>query len=111
MQRHVFRRQRVDQRKSGESHGAHDRPGKQVEQSFTAKDFGQVPYLLYLPNDFQMGKDRRPLMLFLHGRGESNGPLSLVAKWGPPLLVERGETFPFIVVSPQIGTTAANFLG
>lgn len=22
-----------------------------------------------------------PLMLFLHGRGESNGPLSVVAEW------------------------------
>ena len=75
--------------------------GKQVEQLFTAKDTGQVPYLLYLPNDFKSGKSTWPLMLFLHGRGESNGPLSTVAKWGPPQLASRGESFPFIIVSPQ----------
>ena len=40
-------------------------------------------------------------MLFLHGRGESNGPLSLVAKWGPPKMAAAGDELPFIVVSPQ----------
>jgi predicted peptidase len=75
-------------------------PGKQVEQTFKAKDGGEVPYLLYLPKNFEPGKPN-PLMFFLHGRGESNGPLSVVAKWGPPLLVERGEAMPYIIVSPQ----------
>ncbi len=79
--------------------------GKQVEQLFTAKDTGHVPYLLYLPKDFQSGKAAVPLMLFLHGRGESNGPLSNVAQLGPPLLASRGESFPFIIVSPQCPTT------
>jgi predicted peptidase len=40
-------------------------------------------------------------MLFLHGRGESRGPVSAVKKWGPPRLIERGENFPFLVASPQ----------
>lgn len=76
--------------------------GKQVEQSFQAKDGGEVPYLLYLPDDFdEQSNTPRPVMLFLHGRGESSGPLSLVAKWGPPQMVERGEKFPFILISPQ----------
>jgi predicted peptidase len=75
--------------------------GKQVEQKFQAKDSGQVPYLLYLPSDFQTGNAKKPLMLFLHGRGESDGPLSVVAKWGPPLLLSKGDSLPFIVVSPQ----------
>ncbi len=75
-------------------------PGKQVEQSFKAKDGAEVPFLLYLPKDFEPGKSI-PLMFFLHGRGESNGPLSVVAKWGPPLNVTRGETLPYILVSPQ----------
>lgn len=76
--------------------------GKQVERSFKAKDSGEVPYLLYLPDNYDANaKDKLPIMLFLHGRGESDGPLSLVAKWGPPLLAARGEDFPFIIVSPQ----------
>lgn len=74
--------------------------GTQVEQTLTLKSGATISYLLYLPNDFEPGKSY-PLMLFLHGRGESNGPLSLVAKWGPPLLASKGESFPFILASPQ----------
>jgi len=74
--------------------------GKQVEKSFTTTDSATVDYLLYLPTDYDE-KEKLPLMLFLHGRGESNGPLSLVAKWGPPRMVARGDELPYIIVSPQ----------
>ncbi|MCA9159736.1 MAG: dienelactone hydrolase family protein [Planctomycetales bacterium] len=74
--------------------------GKQVEQSFKSSDSAEVPYLLYLPENYKPGV-ALPVMLFLHGRGESNGPLSLVAKWGPPLLVAEGKKFPYILLSPQ----------
>ena len=60
-----------------------------------------VKYLLYLPNDFKGGAGQWPFMLFLHGRGESSGPLSLVKKWGPPRLLDHGESFPYIIASPQ----------
>jgi predicted peptidase len=75
--------------------------GKQVEQSFQAKDGGEVPYLLYLPDDYDSAKKSLPIMLFLHGRGESDGPLSLVAKWGPPQMAARGDKLPLILISPQ----------
>jgi predicted peptidase len=81
--------------------GASPSAGKQVEQSFTSKDGAEVGYLLYLPEDYDAKKENLPIMLFLHGRGESDGPLSLVAKWGPPEMLSRGEKLPFIVVSPQ----------
>lgn len=77
-------------------------PGKQVEMSFSASDGESVSYLLYLPKDYQSQGDKKfGLMLFLHGRGESNGPLSLVAKWGPPKFADRGDDLPWIIVSPQ----------
>ena len=77
-------------------------PGKQVEMSVTTNDGAEVPYLLYLPKDYQAESEQKfGLMLFLHGRGESNGPLSLVAKWGPPKFAERGDKLPWIIVSPQ----------
>jgi predicted peptidase len=77
-------------------------PGKQIEMSFKASDGAEVPYLLYLPKDYQAdGEKSFGLMLFLHGRGESNGPLSLVAKWGPPRFAARGDELPWIIVSPQ----------
>lgn len=74
--------------------------GKQVELSLQVND-GAIPYLLYLPRGYDAGTTNWPLMLFLHGRGESDGPLSIVAKWGPPRIVAKGENLPFIIASPQ----------
>ena len=82
-------------------HAADPQPGKQVEMSFTAKDGGVVPYLFYLPADFDAGKGGLPLVLFLHGRGESNGPLSVVSMWGPPQMAARGDKLPYVLISPQ----------
>ena len=75
-------------------------PGQQVEMKLDLGDGGTISYLLYLPRNYAQ-LDKSPVMLFLHGRGESHGPLSLVKKWGPPLLVENGEDLPYILVSPQ----------
>lgn len=75
-------------------------PGKQVEQAFTASDGASVAYLLYLPKDYDPSS-KSQLILFLHGRGESHGPLSLVAKWGPPRFAARGDELPYVLVSPQ----------
>jgi predicted peptidase len=75
--------------------------GKQVEQTLTHAD-GHLGYLLYLPAEYEQDDNKSwPVVLFLHGRGESNGPLSLVAKWGPPRYAARGDDLPFILVSPQ----------
>ena len=75
-------------------------PGKQVHQELRVGD-QSVPYLLYLPADYGASDSKAPVMLFLHGRGESRGPLSIVAKWGPPKVAERGDDLPYILVSPQ----------
>lgn len=76
-------------------------PGKQVEQSLTTSDGGEMGYLLYEPSNYSPTGDPVPLILFLHGRGESNGPLSIVAKWGPPRRLAAGEQMKYLVVSPQ----------
>jgi predicted peptidase len=76
-------------------------PGKQVELRMSDTT-GDMEFLMYLPQKYDGDKDKTwPLVLFLHGRGESNGPLSLVAKWGPPRFAQRGDDLPFILVSPQ----------
>ena len=82
------------------AHAAEPEPGKQVEQVFKTSEAAEVGYLLYLPENYKPGS-ALPVMLFLHGRGESDGPLSVVAKWGPSQLVARGEKLPYILVSPQ----------
>ena len=77
-------------------------PGVQVEQRLELADGRSIPYLLYLPETYADQPGRSwPLMLFLHGRGESHGPLSLVKKWGPPRLLDQGVHLPYVVVSPQ----------
>lgn len=58
-------------------------------------------YLLYLPPGYGTQKKSWPLVLFLHGSGESGNDLSKVKFHGPPKQVAAGRKFPFILVSPQ----------
>jgi len=62
-----------------------------------------MPHLLYLPPGYGRDGDNKrwPVVLFLHGRGESGQNLELVKTHGPPKLVSQGKQFPFILVSPQ----------
>ena len=77
-------------------------PGKQAERTYDAPNGISMPYLHALPKDHGGEEEKKwPVILFLHGRGESNGPLSIVAKWGPPRFAARGDDLPYIVISPQ----------
>jgi len=78
-------------------------PGAQVSQVFDKEICRPVhyQYWLYLPRYYAGGEKRRPLMFYLHGAGERGDDLSLLKKNGPPMLIEQGKDFPFIIVSPQ----------
>lgn len=59
-------------------------------------------YLLYLPSDYQNDTTTQfPLMLYLHGGGESGGNIEELKRHGLPGLIEEGKEFPFIILSPQ----------
>ncbi|WP_346320372.1 prolyl oligopeptidase family serine peptidase [Chitinophaga sp. YIM B06452] len=61
-----------------------------------------IHYLLALPEGYESDTSRKwPLVMFLHGSGESGADLEKVKVHGLPKLVEAGKKFPFIVVSPQ----------
>jgi predicted esterase len=61
-----------------------------------------VKYLLALPEEYSADTAKKwPLLIFLHGSGESGDDLNKVKVHGPPKLVEQGRKLPFIVVSPQ----------
>ena len=61
-----------------------------------------LKYQLYFPASYtENRKTKLPLMLFLHGAGERGNDVAKVKKHGPPKLVQRRKTFPFVVVSPQ----------
>jgi len=62
----------------------------------------QLKYLLFLPEGYDKDEKKSwPLILFLHGAGESGNDLDKVKKHGPPKILQTKTDFPFIVVSPQ----------
>ena len=71
----------------------------QTSKTFKTKISKNVslPYLLYTPKP----KGKLPLVIFLHGAGERGNDLELVKIHGIPKLIEQGQEFPFIAVSPQ----------
>lgn len=59
-------------------------------------------HLLYLPPGYDGERGEGwPLLLFLHGAGERGSRPAMVARHGPPKLIETGRDLPFIVLSPQ----------
>jgi predicted peptidase len=74
---------------------------KQLEKHYLSKS-GDLDYLLFVPRDYQEGSTTLwPLILFLHGRGESGDNLNIVKRHGIPKVIEEAEDFPCITVSPQ----------
>lgn len=61
-----------------------------------------LAYYLYYPDDYQEEQDKKfPLLLFLHGGGESGERLETVKRIGPPKLIVQGKKFPFLILAPQ----------
>ena len=59
-------------------------------------------YYLYFPEDYTAKtKEKFPLLLFLHGGGESGDSLVTVKRNGPPKLIAQGKKFPFLILAPQ----------
>jgi poly(3-hydroxybutyrate) depolymerase len=72
---------------------------QQTAQRYARRETG---YLLYLPPDY--GKDTTkiwPMLVYLHGAGETGHDLERLKLRGLPSLIAQGKNFPFIVVSPQ----------
>lgn len=62
---------------------------------------GALPYVLYVPRTYDPSR-RWPLILFLHGSGESGTDGSRALAQGLPReLVWNGDRWPFIVLIPQ----------
>ena len=57
--------------------------------------------LVYLPDGYYRSLRRWPVILALHGRGESGEDIDLVRRQGLPRRVEGTRGLPFIVVAPQ----------
>jgi predicted peptidase len=82
---------------------------------------GGVGYLEYLPADHATSGKKYPLLIYLHGAGDKgNGTSDIwrVARMGPALQIQNGHRMnfmvngqeeTFIVVSPQLTTSLADF--
>ena len=61
-----------------------------------------LQYYLYYPEAYQNNDtDTFPLLLFLHGGGESGQDLEALKTNGPPKLLVEGKHFPFLILAPQ----------
>jgi len=74
---------------------------QQIKVEFSDGRTRPLFYLNYTPQSYSVKESPKPLLLFLHGRGECGNDLELVKKWGPPKLVQAENDFPFVVISPQ----------
>ncbi len=67
----------------------------------SAKVQTKYEYLLYVPKEYEVHKNKYPLVIYLHGGGQRGNDLNKLKSYGLPYLVAQGREYPFIVVSPQ----------
>ena len=73
-----------------------------IAQQTAEKFIQETHYLLSLPDGYKADTVKRwPLIIFLHGSGESGTDLEKVKAHGPPKHAAQGRKFPFIIASPQ----------
>ncbi len=61
-----------------------------------------LQYYLYYPEEYADSDDKEfPILLFLHGGGESGDSLGALKSNGPPKLIAEGKQFPFLILAPQ----------
>jgi predicted peptidase len=74
----------------------------QTTHHFQITDTATMPYLLYLPDDYDHDTSKRwPFILFLHGSGERGNDPNIIRLHGLPRQIDTQPDFPFIVLSPQ----------
>jgi len=74
-----------------------------VDKSFKNADGSTSPYVVFIPKDYD-GKKESPVILFLHGSGETKSDKSkkMPVEVGIGTAIKaREKTFPFITVIPQ----------
>ena len=76
---------------------------QKIQKNLTISVQGQ--YLLFLPETYGQSNKRFPLILFLHGSGESGTDLNKVKKIGIPRVAPLRKNFPFMVLAPQCPKT------
>lgn len=72
-----------------------------LNKTFQNADGSTSPYVVFVPHDYD-GTKEYPVILFLHGSGETKGGKKQPVEVGiGPAVKTREKTFPFIAVFPQ----------
>lgn len=72
-----------------------------ISKVFKNADGSESPYVVFVPHSYDGTKDY-PVILFLHGSGESRGGKKMPVDVGiGPAIKTREKTFPFITIFPQ----------
>jgi predicted peptidase len=77
-----------------------------VDKTFKNADGATSPYVVFVPKDYD-GTKEYPIILFLHGAGETKNPKATKEGKMPvevgigPAIKKREKSFPFIVVIPR----------
>ncbi len=72
-----------------------------VEKTYKNADGHDSPYVVFVPHSYD-GSKPVPVVLFLHGAGETKGGKKMPVEVGiGPAIKKREKTFPFLVVIPQ----------
>ncbi|MBD2701655.1 prolyl oligopeptidase family serine peptidase [Spirosoma sp. BT702] len=67
----------------------------------TNKNKEKYKYLLYVPEKYASQSTDYPLVIYLHGSSHRGQDLNKLKRYGLPQVVEKGQTFEFIIASPQ----------
>jgi predicted peptidase len=71
------------------------------DKTFKNADGSTSPYVVFIPHGYD-GKTEFPIILFLHGAGETKGGTKMPVEVGiGPSIKKQEKTYPFIVVIPQ----------
>lgn len=87
-------------------HAVAARAGEQSPELLTgsAERAIRLPYLLFLPADYDADAERRwPVILYLHGGSLRGDDLERLRTMGLPRRLQNERAFPFIVVAPLCG--------
>ena len=85
-------------------------PAGESVQQFSAVVAKRVAlsYLMWMPPaDAERPASGWPLVIFLHGSGERGDDLAQVKAHGLPELAAAGQSFPFVLVAPQVPSDRA----
>src|SRR5947208_1505399 len=77
-----------------------------IDKKYKDADGAESPYVVFVPKDYD-GTKEYPIILFLHGAGETKNPKATKEGKMPvevgigPAIKAREKSFPFIVVIPR----------